>query len=85
MPRSKRITPRKRTHLATGKPTHIPGLLQCQCDNCGKGFTFPEERIPGENYYQCQCECGRMTIVSESDLLSGRRTSCGLCDGEEKK
>ena len=46
-----------------------------------KGESVLEE---SETMWTCRCDCGREVIVSESDLLSGRVTSCGQCDNGEK-
>lgn len=37
-------------------------------------------RRKSARFWNCRCECGREIVVSESDLLSGRVTSCGGCD-----
>ena len=31
-------------------------------------------------FWECRCDCGRVIIVAEDDLLSGKVTSCGQCD-----
>lgn len=37
-----------------------------------------EKRCPsGEKYYLCQCDCGNTTLVRWSNLIEGRKSSCG--------
>ena len=56
-------------------------------DLSGKTFGLLKviERVEGQDYnknekrayWKCQCDCGKQTILSSSDLLRGRNRSCG--------
>ena len=45
-----------------------------------KGLKLLRNR--SEMIWECRCDCGNIINVKESDLVSGRFTSCG-CDSEE--
>lgn len=32
----------------------------------------------------CQCDCGNLTVVDESNLISGKTCSCGECECKKK-
>ena len=36
----------------------------------------------GVHHWRCQCDCGRQTVVSQSNLLSGHTNSCGCLQRE---
>jgi hypothetical protein len=46
----------------------------------GKWVVVPRDGVESNNrHYEwlVQCECGRLRVVAEQDLLSGRSSSCG--------
>jgi len=52
-------------------------------------FTYKQERgikTIGTAYWNCLCDCGKTTVVSRNNLISGATISCGhgvLSKGEE--
>lgn len=38
---------------------------------------FKEKRSPNGYYWQCECDCGKTTVVAASNLRSGTTQSCG--------
>lgn len=38
---------------------------------------FSHKDSASRNYFECQCTCGNRKVVQQSNLLSGRSTSCG--------
>lgn len=50
-----------------------------QGDRFGKLVVLGEidGRLNGHRAYRCLCDCGNTTIATVSDLLSGKRVSCG--------
>ncbi len=41
-----------------------------------------EQRKNGHILWQCQCDCGEYLLVASSDLISGRKVSCGCSKAE---
>lgn len=39
-------------------------------------------RYVGKSKWECECDCGNLTIKSAQDLMSGRAVSCGKCSKE---
>jgi hypothetical protein len=39
-------------------------------------FLIPKKRLEG-NYYQCLCDCGKITICHANNLRNGNSKSCG--------
>jgi hypothetical protein len=40
------------------------------------------EKEHRKNHWNCQCECGKLVVVSMYKLLSGHTKSCGCCNKE---
>lgn len=43
-----------------------------------------ENTVRGHNQWRCQCDCGKTTVVRESNLKNGFSKSCG-CEHSPKK
>lgn len=45
-----------------------------------KGYSHKDSA--SRNYFTCICNCGKTKIIQQSNLLSGRSTSCGCSRGQ---
>ena len=82
--------------LARGTDLRRNKILTCGCTSYNKGQALIGQKFGkltiikflgnnnyGKHQYECLCECGNLTIVSEQHLKSGNTRSCGCIRKEQ--
>ena len=83
----------RKERLVKGKKTHCgcQGVQGMKVDLIGKKFgrLTPKKRLSRNKagvgaLWECDCDCGGQVICSTTELIHGKRTSCG-CEIKERK